>query len=66
MSHATLRQRMQEVRKRWTVAERKRRSQAARRRCAALLARFDATPQDPNTFWAAGAMSLSDVARIAG
>lgn len=66
MSHITLHQRMLEVKNRWSIAERKRRADMARRRCAELLARYESAHQDPNSYWAAGAMTPADVARIAG
>lgn len=65
MAHTTLRKRMQAVKNRWTEAERRHRAAVAQRRCTALLARFQATSEDSSAYWAAGAMSLSDVERIA-
>jgi hypothetical protein len=66
MSHETLQRRMQEVRRSWSTMERRQRAEVSRRRCAALLAKFDTPAEDPLAVWAAGAMSLSDIARIAG
>lgn len=66
MAHTTMRKRMQAVKNRWTESERKYRAAVSRRRCAALLARFEAMSEDASAYWAAGAMSLSDVQRIAG
>jgi len=57
---------MQAVRSRWTEAERRHRAAVAERRCTALLARFQAASDDASAYWAAGAMSVSDVDRIVG
>lgn len=67
MADSTLVKRTQAVRSRWSEAEKRRRAAVARRRCAALLARFNESERNSAArFWAAGAMSLDDVARIAG
>lgn len=67
MSQSWIQRRTTRLQQRWTDAERRRRAEVARRRCAALLARFAMPATDDNlAVWAGGAMSLSDVARIAG
>ncbi len=66
MSPTCIRRRTTRVRHQWSVAERKRRAQVSWRRCTELLNRLEVQPLDTLTVWAGGAMSLSDVARIAG
>ncbi len=66
MTATNVRRRMTELRQHWTPAERKRREQISRRRCAELLAILDRSGVEASHLWAGGAMTVSDLARIAG
>lgn len=66
MSRPSIRRRASSIRQQWSSTERKRRAEISRRRCADLLASFEVQANENASLWAGGAMTISDLARIAG
>jgi hypothetical protein len=66
MSPQRIQQRSSVVRNQWSENERRLRAEISRIRCAQLLASCETTDEEDTAIWAGGAMTISDLTRIAG